>query len=89
MNSAHVDMEKTVYIKAASIVTEYVESRQLQPSVPEEDVFAAYKWFQELFSPEKLKRRAPSIRSGERPAARRTWLPLFFAFDEQAEPVET
>ena len=55
MNSAHVDTEKTVYIKAASIVTEYVESRQLQPSVPEEDVFAAYKWFQELFSPEKLK----------------------------------
>ncbi len=55
MNNAHMDTEKTEYSKAASVITEYVESRQLQPSVPEEDILAAYKWFQESFSPEKLK----------------------------------
>lgn len=55
MSNTQVDTEKAEYIKAASIVTEYISSKQLQPSVPEDDILASYTWFQESFSPEKLK----------------------------------
>lgn len=56
MNNAHTDNENAMYEKATSIITDYIESGRFKPSAPEEKILEEYKWFQETFSPEKLKK---------------------------------
>ena len=55
MSSMENAIQKDSFAEAASILTGFIESHQLQFSVPEDEIQSLYSQFQDMFSPDKLK----------------------------------